>query len=99
MKIYKKYSEDFKEYALVTVYNRNNDQTIEMVANELNIKVTTLKDWMIQSKKNGNPFASPTLKRPKDWSLEERFTVLQQSYSLAGDDLNTWCRERDVFTH
>jgi len=44
MKIYKKYSEDFKEYALVTVYNRNNDQTIEMVANELNIKVTTLKD-------------------------------------------------------
>ena len=39
MKTYKKYSEDFKEQALVKVYNRNNDQTIEMVANELNINV------------------------------------------------------------
>jgi len=38
MKTYKKYSEDFKEQALVKVYNRNNDQTIEMVANELNIR-------------------------------------------------------------
>ena len=59
MKTYKKYSEDFKEQALVKVYNRNNDQTIEMVANELNINVTTLKDWMRQSKKTGNQFASP----------------------------------------
>jgi len=99
MKTYKKYSEDFKEQALVKVYNRNNDQTIEMVANELNINVTTLKDWMRQSKKTGNQIASPTSKRPKDWGLEERLTALQQSYSLTGDDLNAWCRERGVFTH
>jgi transposase-like protein len=99
MKTYKKYSEDFKEQALVKVYNRNNDQTIEMVANELNINVTTLKDWMRQSKKTGNQFASPTSKRPKDWGLEERLTALQQSYSLTGDDLNAWCRECGVFTH
>jgi hypothetical protein len=24
---------------------------------------------------------------------------LQQSYSLLGEDLNTWCRERGVFVH
>jgi len=54
---------------------------------------------MRQSKKTGNQFASPSSKRPKDWSLEERFTALQQSYSLTDDDLNAWCRERGVFTH
>jgi len=43
MKTYKQYSEYFKEQALVKVYNRNNDQTIEMVANELNINVTYIK--------------------------------------------------------
>ncbi len=89
----------FKEQALVKVYNRSNDQTIELIANELNINVTTLKDWMKQSKQTLNKAASPTSKRPMDWLPEERLTALQQSYSLLGDDLNTWCRERGVFAH
>ena len=99
MKTYKRYSLGLKEQALVKVYSRSNDQTIEMVANELNINVTTLKDWMKQSKKASNKTASPTSKRPMDWRPEERLTALQQSYSLLGEDLNTWCRERGVFAH
>jgi transposase-like protein len=99
MKTYKRYSVGFKEQALVKVYNRSNDQTIELIANELNINVTTLKDWMKQSKQTLNKAASPTSKRPMDWLPEERLTALQQSYSLLGDDLNTWCRERGVFAH
>ena len=81
MKTYNRYTEGFKEQALIKVYNRTNDQTIEMVANELNINVTTLKDWMRQRKKASNKTASPTSKRPKDWRPEERLTALQQSYS------------------
>ena len=99
MKTYKRYSVGFKEQALVKVYSRSNDQTIELVANELNINVTTLKDWMKQSKQASNKTASPTSKRPMDWRPEERLSALQQSYSLLGDDLNTWCRERGVFAH
>jgi transposase-like protein len=99
MKTYKRYSLGFKEQALVKVYSRSNDQTIELVANELNINVTTLKDWMKQSKQACNKTASPTSKRPMDWRPEERLSALQQSYSLLGDDLNTWCRERGVFAH
>ena len=97
MKTYKRYSVGFKEQALVKVYSRSNNQTIESIANELNINVTTLKDWMKQSKQTLNKAASPTSKRPMDWLPEERLTALQQSYSLLGDDLNTWCRERGVF--
>jgi transposase-like protein len=43
--------------------------------------------------------APPKSKRPEDWSPEERLAALQQSYSLLGEDLNTWCRERGVFIH
>ena len=82
MKTYKRYSLGFKEQALVKVYSRSNDQTIESIANELNINVTTLKDWMRQSKKASNKAASPASKRPMDWRPEERLTALQQSYGL-----------------
>lgn len=99
MKTYKRYSAGFKEQALVKVYSRSNDQTIELIANELNINVTTLKDWMRQSKKASNNAASPTSTRPMDWSPEERLAALQQSYGLLGENLNAWCRERGVFAH
>ena len=81
MKTYNRYSKGFKEQALVKVYSRSNDQTIETIAKELNINVTTLKDWMRQSKKTSNKTATPTSKSPMGWSPEERLTALQQSYS------------------
>ena len=43
MKKYKRYSAGFKEQALVKVYSLVNDQTIQSVADELNIHLTTLK--------------------------------------------------------
>ena len=99
MKKYKRYSAGFKEQALVKVYSRGNDQSIQSVANELNINLTTLKTWMKQSEQDVNKPAQPESKRPEDWSPEERLAALQQTYSLLGEDLNTWCRERGVFIH
>ena len=98
MKKYKRYSAGFKEQALVKVYSRGNNQTIQSVANELNINLTTLKTWMKQKEQDVKP-APQKSKRPEDWSPEERLAALQQSYSLLGEDLNTWCRERGVFIH
>ena len=98
MKKYKSYSAGFKEQALVKVYSRGNNQTIQSVANELNINLTTLKTWMKQKEQDVKP-APQKSKRPEDWSPEERLAALQQSYSLLGEDLNTWCRERGVFIH
>ena len=98
MKKYKRYSAGFKEQALVKVYNRSNDQSVQSVANELNIHLTTLKAWMKQKEQDVKP-APPKSKRPEDWSSEERFTALQKTYNLIGEDLNAWCRERGVFIH
>jgi len=55
MKKYKRYSAGFKEQALVKVYNRGNDQSIQSVANELNIHLTTLKAWMKQKEQDVKP--------------------------------------------
>jgi transposase-like protein len=99
MKKYKRYSAGFKEQALVKVYSRGNDQSIQSVANALNINLTTLKTWMKQSEQDVNKPAPQKSKRPEDWSPEERLAALQQSYGLLGEDLNTWGRERGVFIH
>jgi transposase-like protein len=44
MKTYTRYSEDFKEQALAKVYSRRKDQSIQDVADDLNICLQTLKN-------------------------------------------------------
>jgi len=99
MKKYKKYSAGFKEQALVKVYSRSNDQTLQSIANSLNMNLTTLTSWMKKNEQSTNNPKPPKSKRPEDWNAEERLAALQQSYGLLGEDLNAWCRERGVFAH
>jgi len=54
---------------------------------------------MKQSEQDVNKPAAPKSKRPEDWSSEERLTALQRTYNLAGENLNTWCREQGIFIH
>jgi transposase-like protein len=99
MKKYKKYTVGFKEQALVKVYSRSNEQSLQSIANSLNMNLTTLTGWMKKSEQSTNNPKPQKSKRPEDWSAEERLAALQQSYGLLGEDLNAWCRERGVFTH
>jgi len=99
MKTNIKYSEGFKEQALVKVYSRGNAQTIQNIADDLNISVLTLKTWMKKSKLDRNHALPLKSKRPQDWLPEERFIALQKSYSLTGENLNAWCREQGIFAH
>lgn len=98
--MYKTYSFAFKEQALVKVYSRGN-RTIESVADELNMKVATLKIWMKRKVKQ-DQIAVPVVekeKRPQDWRIEERLLALHETHGLTGEALNAWCRERGVFAH
>jgi len=99
MKTYTRYSEDFKEQALAKVYSRGNNQSIQDVANDLNLCLHTLKTWMKKTKLI-SPHGLPSKPvRPQDWQPEERLAALQKSYGLIGEDLNAWCREQGVFVH
>jgi transposase len=99
MKTYTRYSEDFKEQALTKVYNRGNNQSIQDVANDLNICLQTLKTWMKKTKLNSRRGLRSKSASPQDWQPEERLVALQKSYGLIGEDLNAWCREQGVFVH
>ena len=92
------YSEGFKEQALSRVFSRG-DRTVQAVADELNISLHTLKNWMkkpVPERENPKP---PKAKRPQDWSPEERLRALHESYGLSGEALNAWCREHGLFAH
>ena len=99
MKKYKKYSTGFKEQDLVKVYSRSNEQSIQSIANSLNMNLTTLISLLKKNEQSNNNPKPQKSKRPEDWSPEERLAALQQSYGLFGEDLNAWCRERGLFAH
>ena len=99
MKKYTRYSEDFKDQALAKVYSRGNEQSIQGVADGLNINLQTLKKWMKKSELDSSITIKSKSKRPQDWRPEERLAALQKTYCLNGEDLNAWCRERGVFVH
>jgi transposase-like protein len=99
MKKYTRYSEDFKEQALTKVYSRGNEQSVQSVADDLNISLQTLKKWMKKTELDSARPLQPKSKRPQDWRPEERLDALQKTYGLFGEDLNAWCRERGVFAH
>lgn len=96
------YSKEFKEQALIKVYSRQS-RTIESIADELNMLKGTLKMWMRDAVKNNLSLTSNMTqlesKRPEDWSLEERLVVLQKSYGLTDDALNSLCREQGIYMH
>ncbi len=92
------YSEGFKEQALSKVFSRG-ERTVQAVADELNISVFTLKNWMKKPLPDTENKAARKAKRPQDWSPEERLMALQESHGLSGDSLNAWCREHGLFAH
>ncbi len=92
------YSEGFKEQALSKVFGRG-DRTVQVVAEELNISVHTLKNWMKKPLPEPKNKTARNPKRLQDWSPEERLMALQESHGLSGDALNAWCRENGLFAH
>jgi transposase-like protein len=99
MKSYTRYSKDFKEQALTKVFKRGNGQSIQDVANDLNICLQTLKTWMKKAKLDNTPGLPSKPKRPQEWSPEERLAALQLTYGFTGEERNAWCRGQGVFVH
>ena len=92
------YSEGFKEQALTKVFSRGN-RTIQAIADELNISLHTLKNWMKKPVSTSENKLPQKAKRPQDWSPEERLMALHESHGLDGEALNAWCREHGLFAH
>jgi transposase-like protein len=90
------YTQEFKEQALAKTLQRG-DQTIQCIADELNVNIFTLKGWLRDSK---TTMTTPnTDKRPSDWTQAQRFQALMGSAPLEGEALNAFCRTQGIFSH
>ena len=92
------YTEAFKEQAIEKALQRGGRSLIS-VANELNMNHWTLKNWLKKMPGKNAKNKSHQLKRPKDWTLEERLQVLMESHGLEEEALHAYCREKGLFPH
>jgi hypothetical protein len=69
------------------------------VADELNMNVFTLKNWMKKVMPEDRKRSLVAEKRPQDWSREEQLMALHESHGLQGEALSAWCRSKGLFAH
>lgn len=90
------YTQEFKEQAILKVLQRG-DKTIQAIADELNLNLFTLKEWLRKSR--ATMTHDTTQKRLGDWTRAQRFQALMQSAALQGEALHSFCREQGIFRH
>lgn len=91
-----RYSQEFKDQAIEKTLQRG-DKTIQCIADELNINIFTLKEWLRKPQPAMTPTSDP--QRPADWTPKQRFEALMKSASLESGALNAFCREQGIFPH
>ncbi len=94
----REYTESFRQQALKKVYTRGNS-SIRVVAEDLNMSLGTLRNWMKAERNSSQAKAGLQSKRPQDWSLADRLQILMESHGLEEDALNALCREKGIFRH
>ena len=94
----REYTESFRQQALEKVFSRGSN-SIRMVAEDLNMSLGTLRNWMKADRESSRAKAGLQSKRPQDWSLTDRLQILMESHGLDEEALNALCREKGVFRH
>ena len=92
------YTESFRQQALEKVFSRGSN-SIRVVAEDLNMSLGTLRNWMKADRDSSRAKAGLQSKRPQDWSLTDRLQILMESHGLDEEALNALCREKGVFRH
>jgi transposase-like protein len=94
----KTYSEEFKN-ALVKKALLNPSTSPKRVAKEAGLGNSTIYGWIKKYGKISSSAASASKKSPGDWTLEERFNMLQETAKLSEQKLGAYCRQKGIYTH
>ena len=94
----REYTESFRQQALEKVFTRGSN-SIRVVAEDLNMSLGTLRNWMKADRDSSRATADLQSKRPQDWSLADRLQILMESHGLDEEALNALCREKGIFRH
>jgi transposase-like protein len=92
-----KYSQEVREAVTRKALLREAPQ--EAIAEEFGIAVTTVQNWLRQTRRSGVAEVVKGERRPEDWAAEERLSALIDSAALSDDELGAWCRGRGLHTH
>jgi len=91
-------SQAFREQALRKVLERG-ARPIQAVANDLGVKVGTLKGWMKEARRQGRQGAASDAVPGAGDTPASRLDLLLASASLSEEQLHAWCRERGIYAH
>lgn len=91
------YSLEFKEQALRKAHDRGS-KTLQNIADDVNVKLCTLKNWLKQSGKDLH-MAMPAGTPATSWTAAQRLAALNESHGLKDQALHAWCREKGIFEH
>lgn len=105
-----KFSEGFKIQAVEKALNRSSEITLIELADTLGISLSSIRRWIRQSKNQqlsshslntSQPLASMTTKekRPQDWNLEEKLSLIIKANGLSEEAISELCRTLGVFPH
>ena len=92
-----KYPTEFKEQAQRKAHDRGS-KTLQSIADELNVKLGTLKNWLKQPGKDLH-MAMPEDTPASSWTAAQRLAALNESHGLKDQALHAWCREKGLFEH
>ncbi len=68
-------------------------------AKEAGVGSSSLYKWIEQYAGKTNDLNSNNKKSPKDWTLEERFIILQETANLSEEALGAFCRQKGLYQH
>ncbi len=71
-----RYNQEFKDQAIEKTLQRG-DKTIQCIADELNINLFTLKEWLRKAQPTMTSTSNP--QRPADWTPKQRFEALMKA--------------------
>ncbi len=90
-----KYSKELKS-RIVQKLTEPNAPSALYLSKEINISSATLSRWVRQFKESGVVYMSKKNRRPKDISVEERFSILLQANKLEDEEFGVFLRKEGL---
>ncbi len=92
-----RYSVGFREKVIEE--GLNSGKSHRVLAEEFGIGYSTLGKWLRAYRNSGEQPLAKKEKRPRDWTVEERYGALLETGQLNEEEVGRWCREHGVHSH
>jgi transposase len=91
-------SNKYKEKIAKVVANKTPNETMQHIADKMNISISTVSRCVQQFKNTISPPVTKE-KTPKQWQHTERLTAVLESYNLSEEEKNAYCRNKGIYPH